>query len=93
VEEITAAQAAVAQAEGALQAAQAALDQATLRAPFAGTVTSLVANVGETVMPGHTVLVLAGLAHLRVETTDLSEQDVARVMMGQPATHVILKNT
>jgi multidrug resistance efflux pump len=85
-EEVTAAKARVAQAEATLQAALAALDQATLRAPFAGTVTLLEISVGETASPGQAVLKLADLSHLQVETTDLSELDVGRVAKGQPVT-------
>jgi len=85
-EEMDAARAAVAQAEAALDAARAALDQATLRAPFAGEVTSLEVEPGETVVPGRVVLALADLDHLQVKTTDLSERDVAQVEVGQQAT-------
>jgi HlyD family secretion protein len=85
-EEIAVAEAAVAQAEAALQAAQVTLRQATLHAPSAGTVTTLEISPGETVMPGQVVLVLANLKQLRVETTDLGEQDVAQVTVGQKAT-------
>ncbi len=31
-------------------------------------------------------MTLADLTHLQVETTDLSERDIARVVAGQPAT-------
>ncbi len=86
VEAVAAAESGVAQAEAALQAARAALDQATLRAPFAGTVAALEIHPGEAVMPGQAVLTLADLRHLRVETTDLSERDVVRVAVGQPTT-------
>jgi multidrug resistance efflux pump len=37
------------------------------------------------VMPGQVVLTLADLTQLRVETTDLSERDVAQVRLGQEA--------
>ena len=84
--EVAVAEAAVAQAEAGLVAARIALEQATLRAPCAGTVAALEVGPGETVMPGQVVLTVAGLDHLRVETTDLSEQDVARVGVGQRAT-------
>jgi multidrug efflux pump subunit AcrA (membrane-fusion protein) len=85
-EEIAAAQAQVAQAEAALQAARAALDQATLRAPFPGTVAALEVAPGETVLPGQVVLELADMGRLQAETTDLSEQDVDQVQVGQQAT-------
>jgi len=85
-EEIAAAQAQVAQAEAALQAAHAVLAQATLHAPFPGTVATMEVAPGETVLPGQVVLELADLARMQVETTDLSEQDVDQVQVGQQAT-------
>jgi multidrug efflux pump subunit AcrA (membrane-fusion protein) len=84
-EEIAVAEAAVAQAEAALAATRLALEQATVRAPCDGTVIALEASPGETVMPGQAVLRLASLDHLRVETIDLSEWDVAQVAVGQQA--------
>jgi len=84
-EEIAAAEAAVSQAEATLQVARAGLDQATLRAPAAGTVTALEVGPGEAVMPGQVALTMVDLSRLRVETTDLSELDVARVAVGQQA--------
>lgn len=65
-----------------LAAAEAALDRLVLEAPFAGSVVELNVHQGEWVSPGQPVLVLADLAHLRVETTDLNEIDVARVQVG-----------
>jgi HlyD family secretion protein len=85
-EEVAAAKAVVKQAEATLEAARAALARATLRAPFAGTVTSVDVNPGEAVMPGQVVLTLADIRHMRAETTDLSERDVDNVSVGQPAT-------
>lgn len=85
-EEIAVAEVGVAEAETALDAARAALDQATLRAPTAGTVAALEINPGETALQDQAVLTLADLSHLRVQTTDLSERDVAKVAVGQPAT-------
>jgi HlyD family secretion protein len=84
-EEIATAKAQVAQAEAALQAARISLEQAKLRSPSGGTITALQIDAGETVMPGQVVLALADLSLLRVETTDLSERDVARVSVGQKA--------
>jgi HlyD family secretion protein len=87
-EDIAAAETEVASAEAALTEARAALADTELRAPFAGTVTALEASTGEVVSPltGQTVLTLADLSRLQVETTDLSERDVARVKVGQKAT-------
>ena len=84
-EEIAAAEAAVSEAEAALQVARAGLDQATLRAPSAGSITALEVGPGEAVILGQIALELVDLGHLQVVTTDLSELDVARVSAGQTA--------
>jgi len=84
-EQLAGAQAAVAQAEAALDTARASLNQATLIAPFEGTVADVQVAPGQIVMPGQVVLTLAQTHHLRAETTDLSERDVARVQVGQDA--------
>jgi multidrug resistance efflux pump len=73
------------QAQASLDAAQAELAQATLTAPFDGTVAAINVSRGEVVQSGEIALVLANLDHLRVETTDLSEREIARVQSGQPA--------
>jgi HlyD family secretion protein len=85
VEQIAAARAQVAQAEAAVQVVRVALEQAELRAPFAGTISAVTISPGETVVPGQMVLALTDQLHLQVETTDLSERDVARVVLGQEA--------
>lgn len=69
----------------ALEVAKASLEQATLLAPFAGTVVEVDLAPGQYVQPGQVVIVLSTLEHLQVETTDLSELDVAAVETGQPA--------
>ncbi len=81
--DVAAAAVAVTQAEAAHTRAHAALNELTLRAPFTGAITSLEINPGEMVQPGEVVLTLADLTNLQVETTDLSERDVARVQVGQ----------
>ena len=73
-------------AKAALAAAQAQLDQATLKAPFAGTVVSLSTEVGEVVTPGAPVLVLVDESKWRMKTNDLSETDVVLVRPGQSVT-------
>ena len=84
-EQIATARAQVAQAEAAVQVVRVALAQAEIRAPFAGTISALAISPGEAVVPGQTVLALTDLSQLRVETTDLSERDVAQVALGQEA--------
>jgi multidrug resistance efflux pump len=66
-------------AQANLSAAQAALANMELTAPFDGVVCNLNARVGEWVLPGIPILQLGDLDNLRVETTDLSEIDAARV--------------
>jgi HlyD family secretion protein len=84
-EQIAAARAQMAQAEAAVQVARVALEQAELRAPFAGTISEVAISPGETVAPGQAVVALADLSRLQVETTDLSERDVTQVALGQEA--------
>jgi multidrug resistance efflux pump len=84
-EQVAVAQVAVSQAEAARTMALAALDQATLRAPTAGTIVRLDVGPGEAVMPGQAILTMVDLERMRVETTDLSELDIARVAPGQRA--------
>ena len=69
-----------------LDTAYAELSQTELVAPFAATVVSVSVKPGEFVQAGQVVLVLAKLDNLRVETTDLSELNVASVKIGQAAT-------
>ena len=72
-----------------MDAAQSALEDIELRAPFDGTVTALNVHPSEWVTPGEAVLVLVDLQVLHVETTDLSERDVPEIEVGQPVTVVI----
>jgi RND family efflux transporter MFP subunit len=78
------AEAKAAKAQAVLDAAQAALAQGMLTAPFDGMVVSIQAIPGELVLPDQAVLTLAMLDDMQVETTDLSERDIARVKIGQP---------
>lgn len=65
-----------------LTAAESALADLELAAPFSGTIGELNINDSEFVSPGQPVLLLADLGHLRVETTDLGEIDVTQVAVG-----------
>lgn len=73
-------------AQAALDATQAALAQSTLVAPFAGTVTSVPVLPGQMVHLGDTVVTISTLDQLQIETTDLSERDIAKIKIGQKAT-------
>ncbi len=74
------------QAQAALIVAQAQLAQATLTAPFNGTVTSVTVSPGEMVQAQQVVLTIGGLDHLQIETTDLSERFIANMHVGDAAT-------
>ena len=74
------------QARGNLTAAQNRLDHTRLLAPFAGTVTTINIVAGEYVLPGQTLITMSDVTNLQVETTDLSERDVAKVSVGQNVT-------
>lgn len=73
-------------AEKRLALRQIELTQATLSAPFSGTVTSVSISAGEYAQPGQAVIVLADLANLQFETTDLSETNVTSISVGQATT-------
>jgi RND family efflux transporter MFP subunit len=75
----------VLQAQAALEIAQANLAEATLVAPADGTVAAIHIAVGEFVRPQQVVVTLATLDRLLVETTDLSERDIASVRIGSAA--------
>jgi multidrug resistance efflux pump len=70
-------------ARAKLVAAQAALAEVELRAPFDGTVASLDVKTGETVTPGQVAASLADFSGWLVKTTDLTELDVVSINEGQ----------
>jgi RND family efflux transporter MFP subunit len=74
-----------ASAQAAMEAAQAALEQSILLAPQDATVASVNVLPGEFVQQNQTVLTLAALDQLQIETTDLSERDITKVKVGAPA--------
>jgi HlyD family secretion protein len=78
----TAAAAKVAQAEAALQLAEAQLSYTTVTAPQAGTVTSVTTNVGQNAAPGKTMLTIAETDHLFARVY-VSETEIGDVKVGQ----------
>lgn len=84
-ENLDGAQAAVDQAQAQLDSAKATLAEATLTAPFNGTVAEVDLAPAETVVPGQIVVVMGDLTQFQIETTDLSERDAPNVKVGQPA--------
>ena len=73
------------QAQVALEIAQVNLAQGTLTAPYDGTVVSIKVIPGEFVAKNQAIVTLAKLDNLQIETTDLSERDVAKVNIGDSA--------
>jgi HlyD family secretion protein len=74
----------VQQAQVALEIARLNLAQGTLTAPFDGTVAAIAFIPGEFVPSDQVVVTLATLHDLQLETSDLSERDIANVRIGAP---------
>jgi HlyD family secretion protein len=83
---VAVAQAQVDQAQAAGDSAKAALDQASLKAPFGGTVAQVNINAGDFIGPGIPVVTFGDLSRLRVESNDVADLDSARVKLGQNVT-------
>ncbi|NDJ51915.1 MAG: biotin/lipoyl-binding protein [Chloroflexi bacterium] len=81
-EDIQVSEAEVEQAQVVVEAAEARLALTTMTAPFSGIITQVEIDANEFVGPGQVIIEMADLTTLRVETTDLSEIDVARVAVG-----------
>jgi len=79
-EEVTAAQARVA-------AAQAAINQASIHAPFAGLITQMNSKRGDQAAPGMLAFRLDDLSRLLVDV-QVSEVDINRIQPGQPVSLV-----
>lgn len=75
-----------ASSQAAMETAQAIFAQSTLVAPYDGIVASVEVLPGEYVNQGQTVITLATLNTLQLETTDLSERDITKVKIGAPVT-------
>ncbi|MEW6405214.1 MAG: efflux RND transporter periplasmic adaptor subunit [Chloroflexota bacterium] len=72
-------------AQKQFETAQVSVTQATLTAPFDGTIISVNVSTGELVQPGQILITIADLNSLQIETTDLSERDIPSVQLGQGA--------
>jgi HlyD family secretion protein len=82
---------ALAEAEGdvarsTLSEAQVGLRLTELRAPFTGTIAALGVERGEQAKAGETLVTIGDLSGWLVETTDLTELEVVRIGLGDPAT-------
>jgi RND family efflux transporter MFP subunit len=78
-----------ASAQAALEIAQATLAQSALIAPLDANVASVNVMPGEFVKENQVVITLATLNDLQLETTDLSERDIATVKLGAPVSIVM----
>jgi HlyD family secretion protein len=85
----------IALAQAGVDAAQVALENTVIRAPFDGTVLTKNADVGEMVAPlagsalsKAAVVTIADLASLQVEV-DVSESSIEQVVVGQPCEIVL----
>jgi multidrug resistance efflux pump len=79
------AQASYTTAQANLLAAQAALDNVELVAPFDGQVAELNAKEGSSINAGQIAVKVADFSSWLVKTTDLTEMDVVSLTEGQPA--------
>lgn len=82
-EEMTIARAQVTQAQSALAQAQLNLEEATLVAPFAGTVADVNIEIGQIVNSGTPVIALTDQASYHVDLY-IDETDIGQVQVGQP---------
>lgn len=71
-------------AQAQLAAAQAALKDTELVAPYDSTVVDVQVVEGEPVLPNQPVALVADFSEWYVETTDLTEMDVVRIDVSQP---------
>jgi multidrug efflux pump subunit AcrA (membrane-fusion protein) len=73
-------------AKAHVAAAQTALDNLNLKAPFNGTVVDVNVSAGELVGTDKWAVLVADFSEWYVETSDLTEQEVVNLSMGQAAT-------
>jgi RND family efflux transporter MFP subunit len=85
-EKIVIADAKVDQMRSALEVVEASITQATILSPFTGTVVEVNVSAGEFVQASQPVIYIADLENLLIETTDLSELNIAALEIGQPST-------
>lgn len=70
-------------AQAQVAAAQKALDDFELKAPFAGTITDINVEVGQLVSPELWAVQIADLSEFHIETSDLTELEVVKINLGQ----------
>lgn len=76
-------------ARNALALARERLNASRLLASIDGEVISIELTTGEFAQPGLPIVFISNVLELQVETSDLSERDVAKVRVGQPVSVTI----
>jgi HlyD family secretion protein len=84
-EQLKLAQANLDTAQSHLSAAQSALDNMDLKAPFNGTVVDVNVDPGQLVGTSTWAVLVADYSEWYVETSDLTEQEVVKISQGQSA--------
>ncbi|HXK38026.1 MAG TPA: efflux RND transporter periplasmic adaptor subunit [Candidatus Paceibacterota bacterium] len=81
--DISAAEADVVSAQGAVEAAQSDLEKTILRAPADGTITKIDTKLGDLVSPNVPVVTLQDVGNLYIEA-NVNESDIVGLSVGQP---------
>lgn len=84
-DDLALAQSRLTNAERQVKAAQTAINDLEMKAPFDGTIVELEIVPGETILPNQQVVLLADLSQLYIETSDLTEMDVVKVSIDEEA--------
>jgi RND family efflux transporter MFP subunit len=85
-ENLDSAKADVERMKALVEIAKAQLAQATLVAPFDGTIASVDIHPAEFANVGQSIISMGDLSHMQIETTDFSEKNVPSVKNGSQAT-------
>ena len=72
-------------AAAAVQEVKIAIGKTEIRAPFDGTVALLDVKKGEYIQPGTPVVQMVGMGGWEIETSDLTELNIAQIKVGDPA--------
>lgn len=84
-DELALAEARLATANAQLAAAKDILDTLELKAPFDGTIIEVYQAAGELASPGQAVFLLADFSKWYIETTDLTEMEVVKLVENEKA--------
>lgn len=74
------------QAQGQLRAAERAINDIELTAPFAGQIVQVELTEGALISPEHMAIVVADMSEWVLETNDLTEQEVVSITEGDEVT-------